>query len=129
MIALHGDVEGRARVPGVALQEELDERVDVLGRDGTRVHCRVVFRVRVADVDGLVEEIHVGVRVPAVLIEGRVLTFVSDAARAELEEQASGRAASWPSIEPQSQRCSLWRPAGLEEPARLSATCPLALHG
>ena len=80
-IALHSNMEGHAHVFRLVLQEELDERVDIFGCDRAGVHRQAVIRVGVADVDGLVEEDHVGVHVPAVLVVCDVLAFVYDVAR------------------------------------------------
>ena len=53
---------------------------------------------------------------PGIWVEGRVLAFVGDAARTELEEQAGDGAASWAAVQPKCKRRFFWRVSSLEEP-------------
>jgi hypothetical protein len=130
-------VEGRLRVLREALEEELEERVYVLARDGRRVDGRAVVRVRVANIDWLVEEDDVRVCVPRVRVVRRVLALSCDAARAQLEQQASlpgklehgsivteerrthNARATWATVEPKDKRSILRLGAGLEEPGEV----------
>lgn len=60
--------------------------------------------------------------VPAVLIEGCVLTFVRDAAGTEFEKQARDGAASRTAIQPESKGSFLWFTPRLKEPTNLLVT-------
>lgn len=84
-VALCSNVERCLGVFGITCEEQLEERVDVFARDRARVDCRSVARVRVSDVDGLVKEDDIGMRVPAVVVVGEAIAPVGDAARAQFE--------------------------------------------
>jgi hypothetical protein len=61
--------------------EKDEERIDVLGRRWGVVHLTRIG-VRISDTDRLVQEEHVGGRVPRVLVVGDVLALVDDRASA-----------------------------------------------
>ena len=103
-VTLGRKVEGKVGVLRVTRKEELEEGIHVLASDGTCVNLGSVRAVRVADVDGLVEEDDVGVRVPAELVEGRVLALVGDPAWPELEHQTGHGAAARTAVQPESER-------------------------
>jgi hypothetical protein len=115
-VRLGSQVEGRLSVLWEALEEELEERVDVLAGNGGVVHGRTVVRVRVPDVDRLVQEDDVGVGVPRMRVERGVLAVVSNAARTQLEEQPSLGRASGATVDPKNKRRVLRLGARLEEP-------------
>lgn len=106
-VTFGGDVEWRAGVIGIPLQEQLHESIHVLCSDGASADRRAVRGVRITDVDRLVQEDHVGVGVPTVFVVSHVVSFIRDAARTEFKQQTGHRAASWSAVEPQSQRCFL----------------------
>lgn len=90
-IALRSKMEGVLPVLRVSLQEELKESVDVFASSRARVDRRTIVRVRVTNIDGLVQENDVGIGVPTVRVVGDVMTFIRDPARTKLEEQTSRR--------------------------------------
>lgn len=115
-IALCGDVEWLLGVLREAAEEELEERVDVLARDGSGADGCALVCVREADVDGLVEKDDVGVGVPGVLVIGNVGTAVGNGARAELEEKTGGGRTARTAIKPEHKRCFGGVVSGLKEP-------------
>lgn len=89
-------MERHLRVLREPVDEELDEGVHVLTCYRARVDR--AFPVAVTDVDGLIQEDHVRVAIPAIRVVCGALAVVADAAGTELEEQSSGRAAAWTSV-------------------------------
>lgn len=87
-ITLRSNMERLARVLGVALQEQLEERVDVLASDRARVDGSAPVSVREADVYGLVKEDDIGVVGPAVRVVRDVTPILSNRAWAQFEEEA-----------------------------------------
>jgi hypothetical protein len=83
-------MEGCLGVLREAGKEQLEECIHILSGRGAAVNRRAVIRVGVSDVDGLVEEENIAVRIPGVFIVGHV-RFISDLARAQLKEQSGGR--------------------------------------
>lgn len=72
--------------------EQLQESVNVLC-----CRSRVGYSgcsVRVAYSNGAVEEDHVGVAVPRILVESGVLSLVGNGARSQFKQKSSGRRAS-----------------------------------
>jgi hypothetical protein len=115
-VRLGSQVEGCLGVLREALEEELEERVDVLASNGGVVHGRAVVRVRVPDINGLVQEDDVGVGVPRMRVERGVLAVVGNAARTQFEEQPSLGRASGATVDPKNKRGILRLGARLEEP-------------
>jgi len=72
------------RVLWEPVDEKLQKRVNVLAGDGAGVDGSIA--IAIPDVDGLVQEDHVRVRVPAVLVPRRVLALIPNAAGAKFEE-------------------------------------------
>lgn len=99
-IALCSEMERLSGVFGEAAEEELHECINVFSSHRARVDGAPVFRVRIPDVDRLVEEDHVSVGIPAVGVKRRVGASVRDITRTELEQETSGGAASWAAIKP-----------------------------
>ena len=88
-IALCRKMEGCLRIFGVTVQEEFQERVDIVSCNGTGANRGTVVRVRKSNVDGLVQEDDVGVRVPRVRVVFQSLSFFINSARTQLEEESS----------------------------------------
>ena len=107
-VALRGDVERRGGVRGKGVQEELQEGIDVVRCCGRCAHFRTVVGVGIANVDGLVEEDHVRMTVPAELVPCSVQAIVGDIAWPKFEEQTSDGAASWSAVQPQGERIPFW---------------------
>ena len=66
---------------------------------------------------------HVGVRVPAVRVERRVLALVCDLAWPQFEQEARHGAASRAAVEPEEDWVVLWVVSGLEEPFGRVSKC------
>ena len=77
-------VERRLGVFWAASEEQLEEGIHVLSSCGASVDGGIV-RAGVSDVDGLVEEKDIAVRVPRVLVVCHA-RFIGDLTRAQLEE-------------------------------------------
>ena len=102
-VRLAGDVEGELAVLGELLEEKLHERIVVLCGLGGVVDDTVVAPAIANPRRRLVEEDHISVVVPGVLVVlGRVL--VDDGARAELEKETSCAAAAGTTVEPRNKR-------------------------
>ena len=86
-VTFRGHVEGRLGVLWEASEEQLEEGIYVLSSCGASVDRGTVIRVGISDVDGLVEEKDIAVRVPRVFIV-RHARFIGDLTRAQLEEQS-----------------------------------------
>jgi hypothetical protein len=99
-ITLGGEMERLSGVFGEAAEEEFHEGINILSSNRARVDGTAIFRVRIPNVDGLVEENHVRVGVPAVGVNRRVGAFVGNVTRTKLEQKASRRATSWAAVEP-----------------------------
>ena len=78
-------MEGCLGVCREASEEQLEEGVHVLSSCGASVDGGTVIRVGVSDIDGLVEEKDIAVRVPRVLVV-RHARFIGNLTRAQLEE-------------------------------------------
>ena len=78
-------VERRLGVFWEASEEQLEEGIHVLSSCGASVDCGTVIRVGVSDVDELVEEKDIAVRIPRVFVV-RHARFIGDLTRAQLEE-------------------------------------------
>ena len=112
-VGLASNVKVLSSVLGKLLKEECQESINILSSsdrvaDGTAA-------VRVAHIDGLVEEDHRGIAVPRVRVMHNLECRV-DGCRAELHEETSQRGATRTTIEPQHHRIGLGIVAGLEEP-------------
>ena len=79
-----GHVKGRLGVFWEASEEQLEEGIHVLSSRGASVNRGTVIRVGVSDVDGLVEERDIAVRVPRVFVV-RHARFIGDLTRAQLK--------------------------------------------
>jgi len=66
-------MERRIGILGEPVQEHFKKGVDIFSRDGRGRHRGAAVGVRVAYIDGLVEEDDVGVGVPAVRVESGVM--------------------------------------------------------
>jgi len=95
------------------LKEESQECINILSCRGSALSGSI--RVRVPDIDGLVQEDDTGVGVP-----GEAVVFwlgvAIDGGRAKLHEQTSHGRAAWATVEPQSNWIVLWVISGLKEP-------------
>lgn len=114
-IRLARNVEVLLRILGELLEEESEQRVDILASGNGVADGRAT--VGVADVDGLVKEDHGSVGVPGEIIVDR-LDVLANAAGSKLQEQASERGAAGATVQPQNDRVVLGIVAGLEEPFR-----------
>jgi co-chaperonin GroES (HSP10) len=68
-------------------EEQLEEGIYILSSYGATVNRGTVVRVGVSDVDGLVEEEDIAVRVPRVLVILHA-SFIGDLTGAQLKEQS-----------------------------------------
>lgn len=112
-ITLTGDVEVLLGVLGEFLEEQRQERIDVLtGRAGVADR---VATVRVANIDGLVEEDDRGVAVPGgwVVLD---LDVVIDGGWAELEEETGQGGTARAAVEPEDDGVVLGVVSRFEEP-------------
>ena len=81
-------MEVRTGVFGESREEELEKRIHVFARLPTSVDFwSICVLVGKPDTDGLIDEEYVKVLVPAVWVPRNVLSFVSDSARSDLEQQ------------------------------------------
>ena len=78
-------VERRLGLFWEASEEQLEEGIHVLSSCTASVNSGTVIRVGVLDVDGLVEDKDIAVRVPRVLVV-RHARFIRDLTRAQLKE-------------------------------------------
>lgn len=108
-------MEGQRGVFGELGHEELQESIDILGSGGGVVDGLSVG-IRVADLDRLIKEDHVGVGVPAVRIRFGRRSVLCDVARTELEQETGGARAAGTAVEPEHEWVILWLGAALEEP-------------
>ena len=81
-------------------------KADVFPSELAGIDFAAVLRIGETDVDRLVKENDIGVRVPAVGIEGHIMTAIRNTARTKLEEQPSGGTTARASIQPQDE---IWR--------------------
>ena len=89
-VTFRGHMEGSLGVFWEAGEEQLEEGIYILSSCGAAVDLGTVIGVGVSDVDRLIEEEDVAVRVPGVLVV-RYVRLVGDLTRAQLEEQPRGR--------------------------------------
>ena len=111
-------MEGQRRILRETGEEELQERIYVLACDWTVIDGTTVLDVRESYSDGLVEEYDVGIRVPAVGIQSRVLAVIGNAAGPKLEEKTRGGAAARATVKPHDDRRIFRRVSGLKEPGK-----------
>merc|ERR1712000_175715 len=112
-VGFTSNVEVLLLVLGELVEEKGKESVDILA--GSDSVANAVAGVRVADVNGLVEEDDGGVVVPCsrVALE---LKLLGDGGGAELKEQTGQRRAAGAAVEPEDDGVVLGVVAGLEEP-------------
>ena len=108
-VALCGEMERLRRVFRESVQEKFQEGIDVFPSELAGIDLAAILGIGETDVDGLVKEDDIGVRIPAVGIEGHIVTAIGNSARTKLEEQPSGGTTAWASVQPQDKRCILWR--------------------
>ena len=87
-ITFRSDVERCLGVLREPVQEQFEESINVFAGDGRRRHCCAVVSIRIPNINGLIKENNISVIVPAVGIEGRVMSPVGDIARSQLQQKA-----------------------------------------
>ena len=112
-IRLARNVEVLLGILGELVEEQSQKSVDILA-SGNGVADRA-SRVRVSNIDRLIEEDYAGVLVPAKIIVDN-LELLVDGRRAEFQEQAGKGRAAGAAIEPEDDGIVLGVVAGLEEP-------------
>ncbi len=117
-ITLRGNMERKFGVFWEAVQEELEESVDVFSSHGAGVNVGVAVRIRVTNVDRLVEEDDVGMGVPTVFVVRRVATVLANSTRSKLKEKSRCRATTRTAVQPKNKRRFLGRIACFKEPGQ-----------
>lgn len=83
-------MEGGFGVLWETLEEQLEEGIHIFSSRGTTVNLGTVIGIGISDVDGLIEEENVAVRIPRVLVV-RHARFVDDLTGTQFKEQSRGR--------------------------------------
>jgi len=115
-ITLCSEVEGLLRVFGEPVQEKLQKCIDILSSEVAGIYVVAILGIREANVDRLIKEDDIRMRIPAIGIERRIVTAIGDTARTELEQKSTSGSTAWTAIQPQDKRGILWRIARFKEP-------------
>jgi len=115
-ITLCSEVEGLLRVFGEPVQEKLQKCIDILSSEVAGIYVVAILGIREANVDRLIKEDDIRMRIPAIGIERRIVTAIGNTARTELEQKSTSGSTAWTAIQPQDKRGILWRIARFKEP-------------
>jgi hypothetical protein len=81
-------MEWLSRVLGEATEEKLKEGMDILASNWTSADSFAAVSVGIPNINGLIQEYDICIRVPTERVMSCVVPVVSDAARSKFEQQS-----------------------------------------